>query len=144
MSILTAFPGINVRWCIFLLFTLFGPFFSEIDHHIFLHTEFVSIWLPCPVVLRHQGNDAGVSGLLFSDFLWFLFSPQRPTHPKPGYLFDAKRTNRGWPKPYGFFLGFLSTIHLCIYVYLSFVLFCSFFVSEINWNWNCSKALYIP
>ena len=69
-------------------------------------------------------------------FLLIFFSPHRPTHPKPGNLFDAKRTKRGWPKPYGFFLGFLTTLLPRISVYLSFALFCSFFVGEINWNWN--------
>ena len=52
----------------FLLFTFFGPFCYEIDHHIFRHVEFVSIWGSCPVFRLHS-NDTGVSGLLFSDFL---------------------------------------------------------------------------
>ena len=51
---------------------------------------------------------------------------------------------RGWPKPYGFFFGFLTTLLLRISVFLSFALFCSFFVGEINWNWNCLQTLYIP
>ena len=54
-----------------------------------------------------------------------LFSSHRPTDPKPGNLFDAKRTKRGLPNPYGFFLGFLTTLLLRISVYLSFSLFCS-------------------
>ena len=61
-------------------------------------------------------------------FLVIFFSPHRQTHPKPGNLFDAKRTKRGWPKPYGLFL----------------FLFLFFFVGEINWNWHCLKTLYIP
>ena len=72
----------------------------------------------------------------------FFFTP--PTDQKPGNLFDAKRTKRGWSNPYGFFSGFLTILLLRISVYLSFVLFCSFFVDEINWNRNCSKSLYIP
>ena len=51
-----------------LLFTLFGPFFYEIDHQIFRHIEFMLIWCPCVVVFSLHGNDAGVSGLPFSDF----------------------------------------------------------------------------
>ena len=55
-----------------------------------------------------------------------FFSPHRPTDPKPGNLLDVKRTKRGRPKPYVFFLGFLTTLLLRISVYLSFALFCSF------------------
>ena len=73
-----------------------------------------------------------------------FFSPHRPTHPKPGNLFDAKRTKRGWPKPYGFFLGLLTTLLLRISLYLSFALFCSYFVGKIIWNCNCTKTFYIP
>ena len=75
-------------------------------------------------------------------FLVIFFSPHRQTRPKPGNLFDAKRTKRGWPKPYGFFLGFLTTLLLRVSVYLSFALFCSFFVGKINGN--CTKTLNIP
>ena len=71
-------------------------------------------------------------------FLVIFFSPHWPTHPNPGNLFDAKRTKRGWPKPYGFFLGF--TLLLRISVYFCFVLF--FFVGKINRN--CTKTLNIP
>ena len=75
MSIITAFPGIKrsvvYPFC-FLPFLVL--FFCEIDRHIFHHIEFVSIWWPCLVVFRLHGNDAGVSGLLFSDFLWFFFT----------------------------------------------------------------------
>ena len=70
-----------------------------------------------------------------------FFTPS--TDPKPGNLFDAKRTKRGWPKPYGLCLGFLTTLLLRISVYLSYVLFCSFFCRWNNWNWKCSKTLYI-
>ena len=69
-------------------------------------------------------------------FVVIFFSPHRLTNPNPGNLFDAKRKERGWPKPYGFLLGFLTTLLPRISVYLSFALFCSFFVGEINWNWN--------
>ena len=86
------------------------------------------------MMLMFQASNSQIS----CDF----FSFTSPTDPKPGNLFDAKRTKRGWPKPYGFFLGFLTTLLLRISVYLSFVLFCSFFVVEINWN--CSKTLYFP
>ena len=138
MSIITALPGIKRSVVYpFCFFTLFRPFLHEIYHHVFRHIEFGSIWWPCVVVLRPHGNDASVSGLLFSDFLWLFFF--HPTdRPKTRNLFDAKRTKRGWPKPYGFFLGFLTTlllrvsVYLCVSVYLSFVLFCSFFVGEIT------------
>ena len=144
MRIITAFPGIKISVVYPCHFSPFLDlfFFYEIDHHIFGDIEFVSIWWPRLVVFRLHGNGAGVSGLLISDFLWFFFTP--PTDPKPGNLFEAERIKRGLPKPYGFFLGFLTTLLLGISVYLSFVLFCSFFVGEINWNWNCSKTLYIP
>ena len=91
---------------------------------IILSVEFVSIWWPCLVVFRLHGNNAGVSDLLFSDFLWCFFTP--PTDPKPGNSFDAKRIKRGWPKPYGFFLGFINTLLRRISVILSFALFCFF------------------
>ena len=69
MSIITAFPGIKrsvvYRFCFLPFLDLF---FYEIDHHIFRHVEFVSIWGPC-LVFRLHSNDTGVSGLLFSDFL---------------------------------------------------------------------------
>ena len=58
---------------------------------------------------------------------FFFFTP--PTDPEPGNLLDAKRTKRGWPKPYGFFLFLFC-----------FVLF--FFVGEINWNWHSLKTLF--
>ena len=65
-------------------------------------------------VYRFIGNDAGVSGFLFSEFLWFrlmyyyffiiiilLFTSFffiRPTDRKLGNAFDAKRKKkRGWP-----------------------------------------------
>ena len=118
--------------------------FYEIGHQILRHIKFVSIWWPCLVVFSLHGNDAGISGLPFSDFLWFFFSPHRPIHPKPGNLFDPKRTKRGWPKPYGFVLGFLTTLLLRVSVYFCilfyFVLF--FVVGKINWN--CTKTLNIP
>ena len=75
-------------------------------------------------------------------FLVIFFSPHRPTHPKPGNLFDAKRTKRGWPKPYGFSFGLphhIASACFCILVFC-FVLF--FFVGKINWN--CTKTLNIP
>ena len=62
-----------------------------------------------------------------SEFFFFFFTP--PTDPKPGNSFDAKRIKRGWPKPYGFFLGFINTLLRRISVILSFALFffCCFF-----------------
>ena len=63
----------------------------------------------------------------------FFFTP--PTDP-------PNTRKREWPKPYGFFLGFVTTLLLRISVYLSFAVFCSFFVGEINWN--CRKTIYIP
>ena len=54
----------------------------------------------------------------------FFFTP--PTDPKPGNSFDAERIKRGWPNPYGFFLGFINTLLLRISVILSFVLFSVF------------------
>ena len=90
---------------------------------IILSVEFVSIWWPCLVVFRLHGNNAGVSDLLFSDFLWFFFTP--PTDPKPGNSFDAKRIKRGWPNPYGFFLGFINT--LLLHAYFCNLVFCFVF-----------------
>ena len=59
----------------------------------------------------------------------FFFTP--PTDPKPGNIFDAKRTKRGWPQ-------------VSLMVSFCFVLFLFFSVGEINWNWHCLKTLYIP
>ena len=72
---------------------------------------------------------------------FFFHSTARPNH-KPGNLMDAKRTKRGWPKPYGFFLGFLTTLLLRVSVYLSFAFVLFFFVGKINLN--CTKTLNIP
>ena len=142
MSIITALPGIKRSVVYpFCFFTLFGPYFHEIDHHVFRHIEFGSIWWPCLVVFRLHGImlvfQASYSQICCD---YFFFTP--PTDPKPGNLFDAKRKKRGWPKPYGFFLGFLTTSLLRISVYLPFVLF--FFCRWNNWNWNCSNTIYIP
>ena len=115
----------------------------------------MSIWWSCLVVFRLHGNDANVWGILFSDFFFFVvfcfcflflfFIP--PSDPKSGKSIDAKRIKRGWSKPYGFFLGFVTSSLLCISVFLFFVLFCfCFFVfsSEINWNWNLfADPLYL-
>lgn len=62
----TAFPGMEFCWRI-----LFA-FYYDINHQIFCHIEFVLIWCPCLAVSRLHCNDAGVSSLLFSDFLWFF------------------------------------------------------------------------
>ena len=46
------------------------------------------IWGPCLIVSRFHGNDAGVSGHLFSDFLWlfFFFHPtDKPTQNQETY-----------------------------------------------------------
>ena len=90
-------------------------------------------------VLLFSGSTAMI--LVFqascSQISCYFSSPHRLTHPKPGNLFD-ERTKRGWPKPYGFFLGFLTTLLLRISVYLSLF----FFVDKINWN--CTKTLNIP
>ena len=106
----------------FLLFTLFGPFLMK------LTITFSAILSLCRFgdhVLLFSGSTAMM--LVFqascSQISCDFFSPHRPTHPKPGNLFDAKRTKRGWPKPYGFFLGFLATLLPLISVYLYFVLF---------------------
>ena len=114
----------------------------------------MSIWWSCLVVFRLHGNDANVWGILFSDFffcfvfcfcfLFLFFIP--PSDPKSGKSIDAKRIKRGWSKPYGFFLGFVTSSLLCISVFLFFVLFCFvfFFSSEINWNWNLfADPLYL-
>ena len=87
MSIITAFPGIKRSWCILFAFLPFlDLFFHDIDHHIFRQTESVSIWCPCLVVFRLHCNDAGVSGLRFSDFLrLFFFSPHPPTQNQETY-----------------------------------------------------------
>ena len=113
------FGGVSV-----LLFTFFGPFFIK------LTMTFSAILSLCRFgdhVLLFLGSTAMM--LVFqascSQISCDFFSPHRPTHPKPGNLFDAKQTKRGWPKPYGFFLEFLTTLLLRISVYLSFALFCS-------------------
>ena len=51
MSIITAFPGIKRSVVYpFCFLPFLGALFYEIDHHIFRHVEFVSIWWPCLVV----------------------------------------------------------------------------------------------
>ena len=132
MSIITVLPGIKRSGVSFLLFTLFlwnwpsyfPPYWVCVDLGTMSYC-FQAPWQWCwcfrPPILR---------------FVVIFFSPHRLTNPNPGNLFDAKRKERGWPKPYGFLLGFLTTLLPRISVYLSFALFCSFFVGEINWNWN--------
>ena len=99
----------------------------------------MSIWWSCLVDFRLHGDDANVWGILFSDFfvfvfcfcfLFLFFTP--PTDPKSGKSIDAKRIKRGWSKPYGFFLSFVTSSLLCISVFLFFVLFC--FVFFCQWN----------
>ena len=104
MTILTEFPSIEGL----VEYLLFAFYRNDIDHHIFInfrHIEFVWISWPCLVVSRLHDNDAGVSGLLFTDFLWFfslflrlVFSSDPPTG-KSGDAFDAKRKRQreGWP-----------------------------------------------
>ena len=143
MSIITAFPGIKRSVVYpFCFLPFLGLFFMK------LTITFSAILSLCRFgdhVLLFSGSTAMM--LVFQascsqiscDF--FFHPTDRPTL-KPGNLFDAKRTKRGWPKPYGFFLGFLTTLLLRISVYLSFALFCSFFIGKINWN--CTKTLNIP
>ena len=127
-----------------MLFTLFGPFFMK------LTIKFSAILSLCRFgdhVLLFSGSTAMM--LVFQasysqiscDHIFF-FTP--PTDSKPGNLFDAKRTKRGKPNPYGFCLGFLTTLLLRISVYLSFVLFCSFFFGEITETETFQRHLYIP
>lgn len=104
MTILTEFPGIEGS----AEYLLFAFYHNDIDHHIFInfrHIEFMWISWPCLVVSRFHDNDAGVSGLLFTDFLWFcslflrfVLSSDQPTG-KSGDAFDAKRKRQreGWP-----------------------------------------------
>ena len=126
MSIITAFPGIQRSvvhpFC-------FGPFLDLF--FMKLTITFSPTLSLCRVgdhVLLFLGSTAMM--LMFqapySQISCYFFSFTSPTVPKPGNLFDAKETKRGWPKPCGFFLGFLTTLLLRISVYLSFVLFCSF------------------
>ena len=143
MSIITTFPGIErsvvYRFCFLpfldLFFMKLTTIFSAVlslcrfGDHVLLFSGSTAMMLVFQASYSQISCD-------------FFFTP--PTDQKPGNLFDTKRTKRGWSKPYGFFLGFLTILLLRISVYLSFVLFCSFFVGEINWNRNCSKSLYIP
>ena len=104
MTILTEFPGIEGL----VEYLLFAFYHNDIDNHIFInfrHIEFVWISWPCLVVSRLHDNDAGVSGLLFTDVLWFfslflrlVFSSDPPTG-KSGDAFEAKRKRQmeGWP-----------------------------------------------
>ena len=83
------FGGVSV-----LLFTFFGPFFIK------LTITFSAILSLCRFgdhVLLFLGSTAMM--LVFqascSQISCDFFSPHRPTHPKPGNLFDAKQTKRG-------------------------------------------------
>ena len=45
MSIVTAFPGVKFWWCILFAVDVIVKYFCyDIDHPIFCHNEFVSIW----------------------------------------------------------------------------------------------------
>ena len=104
MNIVTAFSGSGV--------SVVCPFFFnyDIDHHIFRHTEFVSIWWPSLGVSCLHGNDAGFLGLslclleiLLRFFFFFFFHPTNPKSvpPRPmacsqSNAFDAKlKTKKG-------------------------------------------------
>ena len=77
------------------------------------------------MMLMFEASFSQISCFLF--FLFLFFTP--PTDPKSGKSIDTIRIKRGWPKPYGFFLGFLTALLLCISVFLSFVyLFCFVFL----------------
>ena len=128
MSIITAFPGIKrsvvYRFCFLPFLDLF---FYEIDHHIFRHVEFVSIWGPC-LVFRLHSNDTGVSGLLFSDFLWFFFHPTDwPTQNQETYSTLNERKGDDLSLTVSFWAS--STHCVCVFLYtyllLCFVLFLS-------------------
>ena len=75
------------------------------------------------------------------EFFFFFFSP--PTDPKPGNSFDAKRIKRGWPKPYGFFLGFINTLLRRISVILSFALFFFFGLFFLFWFFVLFVCLFV-
>ena len=143
MSIITTFPGIErsvvYRFCFLAFLDLFL---------MKLTTIFSAILSLCRFgdhVLLFSGSTAMmlVFQASYSQISWdFFFTP--PTDQKPGNLFDAKRTKRGWSNPYGFFSGFLTILLLRISVYLSFVLFCSFFFGEITETETFQRHLYIP
>ena len=128
MSIITAFPGIKRSVVYpFCFLPFLGLFFYEIDHHIFRNIEFVSIWWPCLVVFRFHGNDAGVSGLLFSDFLWFFFHPTDwPTQSQETYSTLNERKGDDLSLMVSFWAS--SPHCFCVFLYtclfLCFVLFC--------------------
>ena len=76
------------------------------------------------------------------EFFFFFFTP--PTDPKPGNSFDAKRIKRGWPKPYGFFLGFINTLLRRISVILSFaLLFFFLFCFFLFWFFVLFVCLFV-
>ena len=121
----------------FCFVPFFGPFFMKLT---IIFSALSLCWFGGHVLL-FSGSTAMM--LMFqasySQISCDFFSFTSPTDPKPGNLFDAKRTKRGWPKPYRFFLGFLATLLLRISVHLSFVLFCSFFC-----RWNKLKLFKDP
>ena len=129
MSIITAFRDIK-RYVVypFCFLPFLDLFLNKIGHHIFRRIELVSIWWPSLVVFRPARQWCWCFRPPILRFLViFFFTP--PTDPKPGNIFDAKRTKRGWPQ-------------LSLMVSFCFVFFLS--VCEINWNWHCLKTLYIP
>ena len=133
MTVITAFPGIQRSMVYPFGFVPFLDLFFMKLTIIFSAT--LSLCRIGDHVLLFSGSTAMM--LMFqasySQISCDFFNFTSPTDQKPaGNLFDAKGTKRGLPKPRGFFLGFLTTLLLRISVYLSFVLFCSFFVGEIN------------
>ena len=66
-------PGISLQDLFsFEISQTLGPWYHDIEIHIFSHIEFVSIWWQFLVVSPLHVDDAEISGLLFSDFLWFI------------------------------------------------------------------------
>ena len=83
-------PNSIPRWKNFSGVSFLLLMYYNINHHIFNYIASVSLWWVCLVVSRLHSKDAGVSGLLFSDFLWFflgfILSSKQPiknqeTHP---------------------------------------------------------------
>ena len=152
MSITSAFSGIKGLFFCFLPFLLWN-WLSYFPLSLCRFGDRVLLFSgSTAIMLVFQTSYSQISCEFFLFF--FFFTP--PTDPKPGNSFDAKRIKRGWPKPYGFFSGFINTLLRRISVILSFALFfflfwffvlfvCLFVFLPVKWTETKTvQTLYIP
>ena len=128
MSIITAFPGIKRSVVYpFCFLPFLGLFFMKLTITL---SAILSLCRFGKHVLLFSGSTAMM--LVFqascSQISCDFFSPHRPTYPKPGNLFDAKRTKSGLDLCLMVSFWASSPHCFCVFLYtcllLCFVLFC--------------------